>query len=155
VVTSGTTTSPLKDDREIGVGGGDCDDLTRALDLNNRDMSNTGSLETTDDLCSPLGTQDTRSDAESFHGYAFMMEFLPERKLEAELAWVDVECPGQANARKDIASNTITSQTDVLGPSPAPGLRDVHASCYMAATSSAVANACFQRGDRKRCACCL
>jgi hypothetical protein len=93
VVTTGTTTSPLKDDREIGVGSGDRDDLTKAFDRSGleRDLSNTSSFETTDNLCSLLGTWDTRSDAESFHGYAFVAEFLPERKLEAELAQVDVK----------------------------------------------------------------
>jgi len=80
---------------EIGVG--DRDDLTSPRV--ERDLSDIHSLETTDDLCSLLSIRDT-------HSRRLTAECLPERKLEAKLARVNVETvQSQANARRDIRSN--------------------------------------------------
>lgn len=93
VVTTGSTSGPLKDDGEVGVGGGDVDDLSDALDGSGleRDMLDAGRLEGRDDLDSLLGRRDTGGDAKSLDGKTLSPHLLPKRELEGELPLVDVE----------------------------------------------------------------
>jgi hypothetical protein len=70
VMASGASTSPLKNDREIGVRSGDRDDVTNAVDGTwfECDMLDTSLFQRIDNLCSLLGGWNTSRDAESFNG---------------------------------------------------------------------------------------
>ncbi|KAF5342127.1 hypothetical protein D9611_001434 [Ephemerocybe angulata] len=101
VVSPGTSTSPLHDDGEVGVGRGDVDDLTDAVDGTRleRDVLDSSGLESLNDLDSLLGGGDASSNTEAFDGEPLLPHLLPERELEGELARVDVEgVEGNADA---------------------------------------------------------
>lgn len=81
MVTTGTSTGPLKDDGEAGVGGSDIDDLAYALD--GAGLERIGRL---------LGAGDACGNAEALDREPLATHLLPERKLEAELGRVDLQC---------------------------------------------------------------
>jgi hypothetical protein len=116
VVTSGTSSSPLEDDREVRVRSGNVDNLTDTVDRScctqplvsdrlktpaktgtrertrlERDVLDAGLVKTIDDLLRLLGRRDTSGDTETFNGGAFLLHLLPERELERKLTLVDVE----------------------------------------------------------------
>jgi hypothetical protein len=93
VVTTCASTGPLENDREVGIGGGDINDLTNAVHRTRleRNVLDTGLGETLDDLSGLLRRWNTGSDTKSFNGEALTTHFLPKRKLEGELTRVDIE----------------------------------------------------------------
>jgi hypothetical protein len=105
VVTACVSTRPLESNREVGIGGGDINDLTDTVHGTRleRNVSDTGLCETLDDLSGLLHRWNTKS----FDGKALVTHFSPERKLEGELTGVDVE---------DIQGDTDTSRNIGLNP---------------------------------------
>ena len=106
MVTTRATASPLEDDREVGVGGGDVHDLADALDGAGleRDVLDAGGLQRADDLRGLLDGRDTGGDTETFDRETLTAHLLPERELEAKLARVDVErVERDADASRDLA----------------------------------------------------
>ena len=93
VVTARASTRPLENDGEVGVGGGNINDLTNAVHRTRleRNMLDTGLGETLNDLSGLLRRWNTGSNTKSFDGKGFATHFLPERKLEGELTGVDIE----------------------------------------------------------------
>ncbi|GFZ49402.1 hypothetical protein JCM24511_07522 [Saitozyma sp. JCM 24511] len=93
VVTTSTTTCPLKDDGVVRVGSGDVDDLADTLDGSGLegDVLDPGSLERGDDLGCLLRAGDTSGHAETLDGETLAAHLLPQRELEGELSLVDVE----------------------------------------------------------------
>ena len=93
MVTTSTTTSPLKDDGEIWVGHCDIDDLTDAIDgaRFERDMFDTSGAQSSYDLSPLLCAGNTSSNTEALDGQPFVTQLLPEQELEAKLLRVDVE----------------------------------------------------------------
>ena len=105
MVTSSTTASPLHDDREVRVRGGDVDHLTNAIDRAGLegDVLDASVTESIDDLGGLLRARDASSNTEAFHGETFAPHLLPERELEAKLARVDVESvESDADAGRDV-----------------------------------------------------
>lgn len=118
VVTTGATTSPLKNDGEVGVSGGNIDNLANAVDRTwlERDVLDTSVLETLDDLCCLLRARDTSGNTETFNRKAFATHLLPEGELEAELTRVDVQrVEGDANASWNLALDFSNLSTESLG----------------------------------------
>lgn len=93
VMTSGSTSSPLKDDGEVRVSGSDVDDLSDTLDGSGleRDVLDAGRLERGDDLDGLLGRRNSSGDTETLDGKTLSSHLLPKRELEGELTLVDVE----------------------------------------------------------------
>ena len=106
MVTTCTATGPLQNDGEIGVGCGDVDDLTNTFNGTGLegDVLNPSIPQTFDDLGSLLRTWNTCGDTETFDWEPLTTHLLPERELEAKLAWVDVEgVQRDPNTGRDLA----------------------------------------------------
>ena len=104
VVTTGTSTSPLHDDGEIGVGSGNVDDLTNAVYGAGfeRDVLDTRAPETVNDFDSLLGARNTSGNTETLDWETLATHFLPKGKLEGELTRVNVQgVEGKANTRSN------------------------------------------------------
>src|SRR5258708_11082629 len=93
VVTTGTTTGPLHDDREVRVSSSNSHHLPDALDGSGLEcyMLDTGLAKRANDLGSLLSARDTCSNTEPLNRQALTLEILPERELEVELTRVDIE----------------------------------------------------------------
>jgi hypothetical protein len=93
MVTSCASTCPLENDGEMGVRGGDVDDLTNTVDRTRfeRNVLDTGVGEALDDLSGLFRRWDTGGNTEPFNRKALTTHLLPERKLEGELTRVDVQ----------------------------------------------------------------
>jgi hypothetical protein len=132
MVTSGSTSSPLKNDGEVGVGGGDVDDLSNALDGSRleRDVLDAGRLEGGDDLDGLFRRRHTGGDAEAFDRKTLSPHLLPERELERELTLVDVErVEGDSDSGLDLGLDLGDLGSEGLGVVvTSPGELDVEAS---------------------------
>lgn len=118
VMTSGTSTSPLKDDGVVGVGRGDVDDLSNTFHRTGLEgnVLDSRRLEVANDLGSLLRRRDTGSDTETFDGKTFPPHLLPERVLEGELPLVDVQgVQSDSDTRFDLALNLGDLGTERLG----------------------------------------
>jgi len=87
---STSTSSPLEDDRKIGTGCSDVDDLVNTIYGSRFEcyMSNSSSLQV--NLDSFLSGRNTGSDTEAFDWKTLLAHFLPQRKLKSELMWINV-----------------------------------------------------------------
>ena len=79
MVTAGATSSPLQDDGEVGVGGGDVDNLPNTIDRTGLegDMADTRTREAIDDLSRLLGSRNTSGNAEALNGQTLQTHLLP------------------------------------------------------------------------------
>jgi hypothetical protein len=81
VVTSSTTSSPLEDDRKVGIGLGNIHNLSNAINGTRfeRDVPDFRNPQTLNDFCSFLCTRDTSSDAESLDWKTLPAHLLQQR----------------------------------------------------------------------------
>jgi len=107
----------------MGVGSGDVDDLANAVHRTGLEgnVPDAGLGETLDDLSGLLRRRNTSSNTKSFNGETFTAHLLPERKLEGELAGVDVKrIQGDADTRRDVGLNLREFGTEGCGVVVAP-----------------------------------
>jgi hypothetical protein len=81
----------LQDDREVGIGSGDVDDLSNIIDQTRLeiDVLDSGLGQTLNSL-RLLCAWNTRCDTTTLNGQPLLQLFMPQRELEAKLTGIDI-----------------------------------------------------------------
>jgi hypothetical protein len=88
-----TASHPLEDDGKVRVRFGNVDDLANSICASRleRSVANASLPQTGNDLSRLLRSGDAGSNSETLDGQTLLAHLMPQRELEAELTWVDVE----------------------------------------------------------------